>query len=272
MKEYLVQIVQQASNPLEARNRVREYLQARVLLSLQRQGAMVPLAFHGGTALRFLFRIPRFSEDLDFALERPEKGNYDLQRYVQHLQQELTRENYIVDVRLKLDRVVHIAWIRFRGLLNELRLSPHAEEKMAIKIEVDTRPPSGARLRVSVIRPFVWVLRLQHHDLSSILAGKIHALLQRPYLKGRDVYDLFWLLSAPHPPEPNLVMLRNALRQTGWPGPMPDAHTWREMVWKRLQSASWQEIQRDIEPFLETPSDIALLTPETIHAVLFPAL
>jgi predicted nucleotidyltransferase component of viral defense system len=53
------------------RNLVREYLQARILESLQRAGAMVPLAFHGGTALRFLYAIPRYSEDLDFALEKP---------------------------------------------------------------------------------------------------------------------------------------------------------------------------------------------------------
>jgi predicted nucleotidyltransferase component of viral defense system len=48
---------------------VREYLQARILQSLQRAGAMQTLAFHGGTSLRFLYDIPRYSEDLDFALE-----------------------------------------------------------------------------------------------------------------------------------------------------------------------------------------------------------
>lgn len=49
---------------------VREYLQMRILQSLQEAGAMIPLAFHGGTALRLLYQMPRYSEDLDFALER----------------------------------------------------------------------------------------------------------------------------------------------------------------------------------------------------------
>lgn len=40
---------------------VREYLQMRILQSLQRAGAMIPLAFHGGTALRLLYNLPRFS-------------------------------------------------------------------------------------------------------------------------------------------------------------------------------------------------------------------
>jgi hypothetical protein len=51
---------------------VREYLQARILESLRRAGAMVPLAFHGGTSLRFLYSLPRYSEGLEFALENHE--------------------------------------------------------------------------------------------------------------------------------------------------------------------------------------------------------
>ena len=71
MKEQLLHIVRDAENPVLAGNLAREYLQARILLAMQQAGAMIPLAFQGGTALRFLFGLPRFSEDLDFALERP---------------------------------------------------------------------------------------------------------------------------------------------------------------------------------------------------------
>lgn len=71
MKAYLKTQFQTPGNPIQGKNRVREYLQARILNILQRSGAMIPLAFHGGTALRFLYAIPRYSEDLDFALERP---------------------------------------------------------------------------------------------------------------------------------------------------------------------------------------------------------
>ena len=71
MKDFLHDIIRNQTNPITQRNLVREYLQARILESLQRSGAMIPLAFQGGTALRFLFSIARFSEDLDFALERP---------------------------------------------------------------------------------------------------------------------------------------------------------------------------------------------------------
>jgi predicted nucleotidyltransferase component of viral defense system len=52
---------------------------------------------------------------------------------------------------------------------------------------------------------------LQHHDRASLLAGKLHALFQRRYVKGRDLYDLMWYLSDPNWPEPNLTLLQNAL-------------------------------------------------------------
>jgi len=47
MKEYLHQILRTAPSPVQGRNEVREYLQARVLGILQRAGMMIPLAFHG---------------------------------------------------------------------------------------------------------------------------------------------------------------------------------------------------------------------------------
>ena len=58
------------------------------------------------------------------------------------------------------------------------------------------------------------MLRLFHHDRASLLAGKLHAILKRPYTKGRDLYDLIWYLSDPDWPLPNLTLLNSALRQT----------------------------------------------------------
>ena len=75
MKEHLASLVKQTATPIEGKNLVREYMQARILQSLQRAGAMIPLAFHGGTALRFLYASQRYSEDLDFSLEGDQGKN-----------------------------------------------------------------------------------------------------------------------------------------------------------------------------------------------------
>ena len=113
------------------------------------------------------------------------------------------------------------------------------------------------------------ILHLQHHDRSSLLAGKLHALLQRPYLKGRDVYDLVWFLSDPDWPAPNLTMLNNALRQTGWQGPSLTELTWRDVVWDRLESVSWDQVVDDVRPFLEPrAADPMLLNRETVRDLL----
>lgn len=266
MKEDLRLRIQGSASSEETRNRTREYLQARILSALQRAGAMIPLAFQGGTALRFLYSIHRYSEDLDFALERTDRG-YDFTAYLRNIQSDLKQEGYTVEVRANDQKTVHSAFIRFPGLLYELGLSPHPNEVFSIKIEVDTRPPAGAELATTVVRRHL-TLHLQHHDPSSLLAGKLHAVLQRSYPKGRDVYDLIWYLSDPAWPAPNLTMLNNALRQTGWPGEDLTQESWPEAVLARLQGSDWARVVADVSPFLEIPAEKDLLTEETVVRVL----
>jgi hypothetical protein len=90
-------------------------------------------------------------------------------------------------------------------------------------------------------------LHLQHHDPASLLAGKLHAVLQRTYPKGRDFYDLLWYLSGPAWPSPNLALLNNALRQTGWSGSELSDEGWRAPVLDRVQNAEWSRIVADVQ-------------------------
>jgi len=266
MKEYLASLVKQTTSQLEGRNLAREYLQARILGSLQRSGAMIPLAFHGGTALRFLYSHGRFSEDLDFALDG-DPQSYDFRSYLQAIRSELTPEGYQVELKVNDQKTVHSAFVRFPGLLFELGLSPQRSEVLAVKIEVDTNPPQGAGLSTTVVRRFV-VLQLHHHDKASLLSGKLHAVLQRPYPKGRDIYDLLWYLSDPTWPQPNLVLLNNALAQTHWNGETLTKDNWKEQVSLRLESLTWNSIVEDVRPFVEPGFDINLLTLANLKNVL----
>ncbi len=67
MKEYIRQLIETQQNILLKRSILREYLQSRALQTMQEEGAFLKVAFLGGTALRFLYSIPRYSEDLDFS-------------------------------------------------------------------------------------------------------------------------------------------------------------------------------------------------------------
>ncbi len=265
MKEYLAQQIR-AGDAIAGRHVAREVLQAKLLASLQRAGAMIPLAFHGGTSLRFLYSINRFSEDLDFALERPDRG-YDFRAYLRAACADFEREGYTIDVKANDRKVVHSAFLRFRGLLHELGLSPHKTETLAIKLEVDTRPPAGAVLETTVVRRHV-TLQLQHHDRASLLAGKIHAVLQRTYTKGRDLYDLQWYLSDPDWPPPNLQMLNHALAQSGWEGPELDGGNWHVILRQRVDALNWAKVTDDVRPFVESPQALDVLTRENVSIAL----
>ncbi len=266
MKEQLQTLIRDAVGP-SAINLVREYLQARILENFQRCGAMVPLAFHGGTALRFLYGIRRYSEDLDFALEHPNRP-YAFEKYIEAVSSGFTREGYTVEIKkLSVDKTVHSAFIRYPGLLFELGLTGDRRRVVAVKIEVDTRPPAGATVETTAVRRHA-LLRLQHHDRASMLAGKLHAVLQRDYPKGRDFYDLIWYLSDPEWSAPNLELLNNALKQTGWKQKPLTAKSWRAAVIDKVKALPWDRIARDVTPFLESPDDLEMLTSETLLSLL----
>jgi len=266
MKEYLANLLQPDATPLERRNLTREYLQALILQSLQRSGAMTSLAFHGGTALRFLYSLPRYSEDLDFALEI-NKERYDFRAYLHAIKKDLEAQGYRIVMKVSDQKTVHSAHIRFPGLLYELNLSPHRDEVLAVKIEVDTEPPREAGLETSLIRRHV-LLNLQHHDKASLLAGKLHAILQRPYPKGRDIYDLAWYLGDRNWPNPTVKMLNNALAQTDWTGPTLTVANWRNITLARIESFSWDQLISDVQPFLQDQQEIELITKDNLIKLL----
>ena len=266
MKEYLAALIRPISNPIEARNLAREYLQALILQSLQRAGAMTALAFHGGTALRFLFSLPRFSEDLDFTLE----GNpttYDFRAYLQSIRKDLEAQGYTITLKVNDEKTVHSAFVRFPNLLFELSLSPHREEMLTVKLEIDINPPAGARLATPLVRRHV-LLNLQHHDRATLLAGKLHAVLQRPDLKGRDLYDMMWYLSDREWPAPNLDLLNNALKQTNWTGESLSSNNWREVVRRKIESTPWEQAVDDVRPFIASLDELGLLTKENLLNLL----
>ena len=55
---------------------LKEILQEIILFGLSRNEFISVAAFHGGTSLRILHQLPRFSEDLDFILKQPDP-NFD---------------------------------------------------------------------------------------------------------------------------------------------------------------------------------------------------
>ena len=266
MKEYLRQMLQGVESPLRARCLVREYLQARLLQVLQEKHAFASWAFVGGTALRFLYNLPRFSEDLDFSLV--DIGVEDRFRDIlSTAKQVFAAEDYDVVIKLKDEKTVKSAFIRFSGLLFDLDLSTHASERLAIKVEIDTNPPNAAVLETTVVRRHV-LLNLRHYDRASLLAGKLHAVFTRAYTKGRDIYDLVWYLSDRSWPSPNLALLNNALQQTGSDIQSVDENNWRSLLLECLERLDWGQVVHDVHPFIERQEEEAFLTHDHLVSLL----
>jgi len=257
VRDHLLALAAAQPDPRARLNLVREYVQAHALASLQTAGAFAALAFQGGTALRFLYGLRRFSEDLDFSLEKPAAwaGLADLMRAAGR---DFERSGYALEVSVQATGTVHNAQAKFPGLLRDVGLTTDPRQKLVVRLDVDTRPPAGAVTEQRLVtRHFPIVFRA--HDLASCMAGKLHALFARGHAKGRDVYDLGWFLTHPQRPEPNLALLGNAWRQTHADACRIDPGAWRSALIERLLAFDWPAIVRDVEPFLEDARDIRLL-------------
>jgi hypothetical protein len=213
-------------------HRVRQFVQENMLASLHRAGAFQSISFVGGTALRLLYGSPRYSLDLDFVLDA-QRSRYDPESWLRVIKRELSTGGIVAEVKLDTKRTVHTAKINVRGLLHRLGLSPMANSKVQVNIEVDTNPPEGGESEESVPEgefhgsSFILV---RHHNLSSMMAGKVHALTCRPFVKERDWFDFAWYRARRI--TPNLEMLGNAVLQTEKKPWSPDL--WKNKVRERL--------------------------------------
>ena len=124
-------------------------------------------------------------------------------------------------------------------------------------MEVDTNPPAGATTTTSRIRKHTSV-RVRHHDRPSLLAGKLLAVLNRPWPKGRDYYDLLWYLEQDPRSEPNLTMLNAGMAQQDANAQALTQDNWRHKVADRVLQVSWDRVIEDITRMVESRDDIPL--------------
>ena len=267
MKFDAVTLAKSRKNPTEAANLLREYVQACILKSLHESRAFESISFVGGTALRFLYSLPRFSEDLDFSLESP--ANYTPLAWLEKLKRDLSFQGFEASLHFNDRKTVHTAWVRIANLLEPAGLSPRPDQKLAIRLEIDTKPPAGAQTERRMVNRYC-LFGIRHHDLPSLMAGKIRTILTRPYAKGRDWFDVLWYASQIPAVTPNLLLLSNALAQ-GEAGAkrLTQAAAWKKSLLVKLDSLNFEALRADILPFLEREEDANAMTKENLHALLF---
>ncbi len=235
----------------EKYNMLREYLQLLILKALEELGYFRNLAFVGGTALRILYDLKRFSEDLDFCLVN--HSHYNFGQLMLKIEKRLSLENIDVSVKYKDKKTVASAFIKFDNLLHQLGLSMHADQKLMVKFEVDQNPPKGYNTSLTVINK-EFLIGINHYDLPSLFAGKLHAVLCRKYAKGRDFYDLIWYLSKKI--QPNYFLLDQSVQQTESYDPTFNAEKLISVLKEKVLALDLQALQNDVQPFLENSAEV----------------
>lgn len=244
------------TSALEEEQALREITQEIILGGLGRTDFFGRAGLQGGTCLRVFHSLNRFSEDLDFALDAPD-ATFQLVPYLERVSRELTVYGYAFDIddRTTTGVAVQQAFLKddSTGKLLRLDYRPRAGpmRKLRIKLEVDTNPPSGASYEMPVLDyPFPAAVRI--FDLPSLFAGKLHALLCRNYLKGRDWYDLIWYTARRTPI--NHDLLSAALDQQGpWKdqGVKTDNAWCVEQLHAVIEKADWGQARRDVQRFVK---------------------
>jgi len=195
----------QCQNLDDYTNALKEIIQEIALLGLWRIKFFEKAAFYGGTSLRILYGLNRFSEDLDFSLLEP-NDNFDLSLYNNAVQKELSAFGFESEVisKPKISTQIVSAFIKAGTKIQLLnlkvpdklvRLLP-GDQQLKIKMEVDIIPPPHFKTETkTLLQPIPFSVNA--YRLEDILAGKIHAMLYRDWqlrIKGRDWYDFVWFM------------------------------------------------------------------------------
>lgn len=252
-----------ATNALEEENATKEIMQEIALYALWKADFFETAVFQGGTSLRILHGLQRFSEDLDFMLLEPNR-KFDWSHYLTPLLETFATFGIAPEAKPKgkMDKRIRTALIKDSSVANQLDLTfaDHQRgQKIKIKLEIDVEPPACSEDDWTFL-DFPVDHEIRHQTLPSNFALKIHALLCREFLKGRDWYDFSWYVSKGI--SPNLAHLQVALQQFGpWAGNddlKVDAKWLEHALGNQIASIDWADAQSDVRRFLR-PDDLKSL-------------
>ena len=251
-------------------NAIKEIVQQIALLGLWRSKFYEKAAFYGGTALRILHNLNRFSEDLDFSLLEPDI-NFDLSKYNEAIQRELTSFGFKVAITNKTKSTVSNIKTSFIKLGTQEQLlsisapagminSIHRDQTIKIKMEVDVNPPLHFNTQDRfLLHPIPFSVTA--FDLPDLFASKIHAVLCRGWknrVKGRDWFDMIWYVS--QNVALSLSHLESRLMHNGsWP--IEKTLTKQdvlELLFNKLESLDIEQTKQDVIVFISDKESLSV--------------
>lgn len=264
----------EVNNSVDEINALKEIIQEIILSGLSRGKFFEDAAFYGGTALRIFYNLDRFSEDLDFALIKPNK-DFDLSKYFTYIDKELKAYGINLSINVKdksIQSNIISAFLKGDTLELILKFFPNGAEhnydhllkNLKIKFEVDINPPSGATYEDEYkLLPSPHQIKL--YDKGSLFAGKIHAILCRNWhnrTKGRDLYDYVFFLA--NDVSVNLELVKNKLIASDFikADEEFDINKLKELLMDKFESIDYEEAKNDVIPFIKNVDSLNLWSKE----------
>lgn len=261
-------------NTTDEINALKEIIQEIVLSGLSRGNFFDEAAFYGGTVLRIFYNLDRFSEDLDFALIKPNK-DFDLSKYYNYIEKELNAYGINLEIHTKVknsDSNITSEFLKGDTLEHILKFSPskeghkydHILKDIKIKFEVDINPPVGATYEYKYkLLPSPHQIKL--YDKESLLAGKIHAILCRGWktrTKGRDLYDYIFFLA--NDTKVNLELLKNKLVESNYidSNDTLDIAKVKELLINKFNEIDYNDAKEDVKPFIKNVDTLNIWSKE----------
>jgi len=209
----------------------REYLQLLFLQNLYQAKGSETILFKGGTAIHFIFNSFRFSEDLDFICDIPEKKFEKLFSNAILAMKTVCPE---ISLRKKKALIGKSYLIRYEGDLLEFPVF------VSLDFSFREKPLTREKTILTTEFPVVFSSFVYHLSGEEILAEKIRAIIIRA--KGRDFFDLWYLLS--RGARINWSWVRKKMSYYS------EVHWDKKRVLGKLSAYSFESFQKDIKPFV----------------------
>ncbi|MEA3370007.1 MAG: nucleotidyl transferase AbiEii/AbiGii toxin family protein [Campylobacterota bacterium] len=257
------------TNEADLVNALKEVFQEIALLGLYHGGFFEKAAFYGGTALRILYGLPRFSEDLDFTLLQ-KSSDFDIEQYFSSIVDEFEALGIKIDIAKKVKKDfqsdIASAFLKNGTSIHTLKIQAddlgnildgvHSGKKLKIKFEVDVNPPLKFQTEAKTLL-LPKTFNIITMTLPNLYAGKMHAVLCRKWktrVKGRDWYDFEWYVK--RNTSLNLVHLQERMYESSdlAKDTKLDEKLFKELMYKRIGELDVDGAIKEVSPFIKDKS------------------
>lgn len=252
--EFFLQTLQEEGKrlgipPNKNRALIREYLQTKIIALLYDAKESKQISFIGGTSLRLLRGLDRFSEDLNF--DNLGASFPRIKALFARIAAQLDKEGFAAEYGMKQTNGSAIGDLKFTDLLFQLQISSHRDEKLSVKINYTT-PRTKPDTELIVFTRFGFVQNVLTNTKEVLLAQKIRAIMQRKDPQPRDFYDVIWFLSRNVHPDMKILRLLGIQTETA-------AFAQLKKMFEQKIKPQLPQFKKRLQPFLINESRVSYL-------------